>query len=160
MKAVIKKKIFTKEFGVQIISILFIILFTYAAISKLLDHESFTLLLAQSPFLDVYANLLSWLIPVIELMIAVLFFFPKLSLEALWSSLFLMVIFTAYIIIVLSYSESIPCSCGGIITSLSWNQHLYFNIGFIVLAACGILLAYPRKKRFPNSHKALFNKEL
>ena len=139
---------------------LFIILFTYAAISKLLDYENFKLLLEKSPFLGSYANLLSWLIPAIELMIAVLFFFRKLSLEALWSSLFLMVIFTAYIIIVLNFSESIPCSCGGIISSLSWNQHLYFNIGFIVLAAGGILLVYPRKKSFSNSHKALFNKEL
>ncbi len=139
---------------------LFIILFTYAAISKLLDYENFKLLLKQSPFLGAHSNLLGWGIPAAELIIATLFFFPKLSLEALWSSLFLMVIFTAYIIIVLNFSESIPCSCGGIISSLSWNQHLYFNIGFIVLAACGILLAYPRKKSFPNSHKAQFYKEL
>ena len=141
MLAVIKEKIFTKEFVVQIISMLFIILFTYAAISKLLDYENFKLLLKQSPFLGAHANLLGWGIPASELMIAVLFFFPKLSLEGLWSSTFLLMIYSAYIIIVLNFSESIPCSCGGIIPSLSWIQHLYFNIGFIVLAVGGILLS-------------------
>tara|TARA_R100000935_G_scaffold1440_5_gene4693 strand:+ start:10982 stop:11461 length:480 start_codon:yes stop_codon:yes gene_type:complete len=159
MLAVIKEKIFTKEFGVQIISMLFIILFTYAAISKLLKYEDFKLQLSQSPFLSAYADALSWGIPASELTIAALFFFPKLNLEGLWSSFLLMLIFTTYIITVLNFSDYIPCSCGGIISSLSWNQHLYFNIGFIILAACGILLAHPRKK-IPNSHKTLFNKEL
>ena len=155
MKAVIKKKIFTKEFGVQIISILFIILFTYAAISKLLDYENFTLLLAQSPFLGAHANLLGWSIPASELIIAVLFFFPKLSLEALWSSLMLMILFTTYIIIVLNFSESMPCSCGGIISSLSWKQHLYFNLGFILLAVIGVLLSHSRKEDFKLSKNTI-----
>ncbi len=151
MFAVINKEVFTKEVGIQIISILFIILFTYAAVSKLLDHKNFTLLLTQSPFLGAYANLLSWGIPAIELMIASLLVFPKLNLEGLWGSLILMVLFTTYIIIVLNFSESIPCSCGGIISSLSWKQHLYFNIGFIVLAAIGVVLGYIQKTSFLRS---------
>jgi hypothetical protein len=63
-------------------------------------------------------------------------------LWALYASLTLMTIFTAYIIAILQFSYTIPCSCGGVLSKLSWQTHLVFNIGFMVLAAAGILL-YP-----------------
>ncbi len=141
MLTLTKNRIFNKEYLVEIISLLFIILFTYAAISKLLEYEDFNLQLGRSPFLSAYADFLVWGVPAIELIIASFFFFPKLKLTGLWSSFILMVIFTSYIFIVFNFSDSIPCSCGGAIASLSWNQHLIFNIGFTFLAAIGVLLA-------------------
>lgn len=128
------------------ISLLFILLFTYAAVSKLHELEVFRIQLRQSPFIGKYAGILVWGVPVIELLISSILFFPKLKLAGLWSSFMLMVIFTTYIVLVLNLSDSIPCSCVGVIASLSWNQHLIFNIGFTLLAAFGVLLSTKNNK--------------
>lgn len=140
----------TKHLIIEGVSFLFILLFVYAAVSKLLIYEHFQVQLEQSPYLNAFADLLAWGIPAIELLVASLFFLPKLKLIGLWSSFTLMVIFTTYIIIVLNFSNSIPCSCGGVIESLSWNQHLIFNTGFIVVAALGLLLVTTNKEKGRN----------
>ncbi len=127
----------------------FVLLFIYAATSKLLDFETFTIQLAQSPLLSAYAGVIAWLVPGIEIAIALLLMVPKYRTLALHAAFTLMVMFTAYIYIILNFSDFIPCSCGGVLEKLSWTQHLIFNIVFIVLAALAIFfLAYrnPKKK--------------
>lgn len=57
----------------------------------------------------------------------------------LFAAFSIMVMFTAYIYIILNYSSFIPCSCGGILEKLGWKEHLFFNLIFIMLAAAGIL---------------------
>jgi membrane protein CcdC involved in cytochrome C biogenesis len=59
-----------REFTVNVISLLFIVLFIYAAISKVLDYETFTIQLAQSPLLSAYAGIIAWLVPGGEIVIA------------------------------------------------------------------------------------------
>lgn len=35
--------------------------------------------------------------------------------------------------------HNIPCSCGGILESLGWREHLYFNLAFIALAVLALI---------------------
>ncbi|MEM0519024.1 MauE/DoxX family redox-associated membrane protein [Aequorivita flava] len=125
---------------IKVISYLFILLFLYAAVSKLLDFEVFTVQLAQSPLLSAYAELIAWLVPGIEIIIAVLLVVPKFRIIALYAAFTLMVMFTAYIFIILNFSDFIPCSCGGVLEKLSWTQHLIFNVIFIFLAGVAVLV--------------------
>ncbi|PHR12829.1 MAG: hypothetical protein COA40_08165 [Aequorivita sp.] len=129
-----------RELTINLISILFIVLFVYAAISKLLDFETFQIQLAQSPFLGTYAGVLSVLVPAVEILLSVLIIFPRYRIAALIGCFTLMIMFTVYIFIILNFSDYIPCSCGGVLEKLSWTQHLVFNIVFIVLAALAIFL--------------------
>ncbi len=125
---------------IEIISGLIAILFVYAAISKLLDYGTFRLQLSQSPFITGFANLIVWALPVIEITISLLLTFPALRLFGLYASLFLLSLFTAYLVAMLNFSYYIPCSCGGVLSSLSWKQHIVLNIAFIVLSATSIHL--------------------
>ena len=129
-------------------SYLFVLLFLYAAISKLLDFETFTVQLAQSPLLSAYAGVIAWAVPSLEILIAVLLTIPKYRIPALYAAFTLMVMFTAYIYIILNFSDFIPCSCGGVLEKLSWTQHLIFNIVFIILAGVAVLVTswYSSKK--------------
>lgn len=129
-----------KETFVEIISYLFILLFVYAAVSKLLDVEKFRVQVGQSPLLTNMAGFIVWFIPGIEIAISLMLVFPKTRLIALYASFSLMVMFTAYIIAILSFSENIPCSCGGVLSSLGWKEHLIFNIGFVFLGLAGVVL--------------------
>ncbi len=54
-----------------------------------------------------------------------------------------MVMFTAYIVLITRFSDYVPCSCGGVLEKLSWDQHLVFNIGFVVLGFMAIVI-YPK----------------
>ncbi|MDR6785716.1 putative membrane protein YphA (DoxX/SURF4 family) [Pedobacter africanus] len=126
---------------IAIISNGFILLFVYAATSKLLLHDKFVLQIGQSPMLSAYAGLLAWMVPVLELLLALMLVFERLRLVGLYGSLSLMVAFTAYIYIILNYTENIPCSCGGVLEKLGWPEHLVFNIGFVVLAIIAITLS-------------------
>jgi hypothetical protein len=120
----------------------------YAATSKILDFENFKIQLGQSPLLSSYADWITIIVPLSEFFIAFLLLIPKFRFIGLFASYFLMVLFTAYIYIILSYSAFIPCSCGGILEKMTWNQHLVFNIIFIVFAIVAILLTTEHPQLF------------
>jgi uncharacterized membrane protein YphA (DoxX/SURF4 family) len=124
----------------ELICLLYVLLFVYAAVSKLLDFENFQIQLGQSPLLSAFASWVSWLVPTIELIIVLLLLYPKWRVIALLTAFSLMVMFTAYIFIILNYSSFVPCSCGGILEKMGWTEHLIFNIFFVILAILGLLL--------------------
>lgn len=131
----------------EIISGLFFLLFLYSAVDKLYDVQKFIVQLGQSPMLTAFAGYIAWIIPALEIIIAVLVVIPKTTLIGLFASFSLMVMFTAYIFVIMNYSEYIPCSCNGILEGASWAQHLTFNIVFVILAAVGIVMRAKQQKR-------------
>jgi len=126
----------------EIISALFILLFVYAALSKIQDFEKFRVELGKSPILNAFSGCMAFLIPGIELFIAAGLVIKHFQYIALYASFALMVMFSAYIVVILKFSSYVPCSCGGILENMTWTQHLVFNIGFVVLGAIAILI-YP-----------------
>lgn len=140
------------------ICLLYILLFVYAAVSKLLDFENFQVQLGQSPLLSAFAKYVALAVPIIELIIAILLIFPKYRLVGLFASFSLMILFTAYIYIILNYSSFVPCSCGGILEKFGWMEHLIFNILFVLLALIGILLlVYPGNNRLSRMKSITFS---
>lgn len=136
------------------VSYFFILLFCYAAISKLLDFENFQVQLAQSPLLSAYAGFVSYAVILIELETVLLLCIPTRRLLGLYASLGLIAGFTIYIYLILNYSDFIPCSCGGILEKLGWTEHLIFNIGCLVLALAGIF--FHRENRHTRRIQPLF----
>ncbi|MDR6761905.1 putative membrane protein YphA (DoxX/SURF4 family) [Flavobacterium sp. 2755] len=135
-----KTKTSCKKIIVEIICILFVLLFVYAAVSKILEFEKFRVQLGQSPLLSVHAGWISWCVIAGELLTASLLFLPRFRTAALLVSLGIMAMFSAYIFIILNFSSFVPCSCGGILEKMSWDTHLVFNLFFVVLAALGAVL--------------------
>lgn len=129
-------------YWVDLISYLFVFLFVYASISKLVDIAHFRILIGQSPLLTHFAGIIAWFIPLIELVISILLVINRFRLIGLVGSFGLMFMFTLYIIAILQFSEHIPCSCGGVLQSLGWTEHLIFNIAFTLLGLLGIYLEY------------------
>jgi uncharacterized membrane protein YphA (DoxX/SURF4 family) len=129
-----------KSYIVEVICLLYVLLFVYAAVSKLVDFENFQVQLGQSPTLSSYASWISYSVPVLELLIALFLIIPKLRNWGLFAALSLMTMFSSYIFIVLHYSSFVPCSCGGILEKMSWNVHLVFNLFFVLFAITAIVL--------------------
>ena len=138
-----------------LVRILFILLFIYAAVTKLLDFQQFKIQLGQSPLLVSFGNIIAYAIPIIELSIASLLCFQKYQRYGLYASFALMVMFTSYIILILNFSPYVPCSCGGILENMDWNEHLVFNVFFVFLALVAIVFQSGQSKKQDNLHKKL-----
>ena len=113
--------------------LILILVFAYAATSKLLDLPAFRYQLAESPSLQEWARPLSWILPLIELATAGLMLFTWTKRAGLFCSALMLTIFTLYLSIMLAGHRRLPCSCGGLIASLSWKTHILFNLGLILL---------------------------
>lgn len=138
-----------KSIFIELVFLLYMLLFVYAAASKIFDFENFQIQLSQSPVLSAFSYWISRLVPLTELILAALLAIPRFRFKALFGSLILMTMFTAYIFIVLHFSPFVPCSCGGILEKMSWNTHLIFNAVFILCAIPALL--FHRKSEFENS---------
>ncbi|WP_333696017.1 MauE/DoxX family redox-associated membrane protein [Flavobacterium sp.] len=124
----------------ELICLLFVLLFVYAAVSKLLDFENFQVQLGQSPLISSFAGFISFFIPILELLLAFFLIFPKSRRTSLHLSTFLMSTFSAYIFVMINFSPNVPCSCGGILEQLNWKEHLYFNMFFVILGTLALYI--------------------
>src|SRR5690348_10873177 len=117
----------------DIICAMLILLFVYAATTKLSDLASFRLQLSLSPFIGPWAGSIALGLPVIELATAALLTVKNTRFYGLLASLGLLTVFTLYIAAMLLSAVHLPCSCGGVISSLSWKEHLIFNLFFLAI---------------------------
>ncbi|MDD7886113.1 MauE/DoxX family redox-associated membrane protein [Flavivirga sp. 57AJ16] len=134
-----------KNILLELICMLFILLFVYAAVSKFLIFDEFKIQIGQSPVLTAYTSWVAFGVPTIEILISLALVIPKFRLPALYAAFTLMIMFTTYIFIILNFSDFIPCSCGGVLEKLDWTEHLIFNIFFVVLAFIGVMILSPQK---------------
>src|SRR6185295_9105979 len=135
-----------KKIILEIVSALLVLLFLYAGLSKFLTFKHFIGEMNNQPFPNWMTPYLVWSIPSIEILLVAGLIFDKTRKPALWGSFILMSLFTIYTATVLMHFFAyVPCSCGGVISKLSWPQHLVFNLFFVGLACTGLWIM--RKKK-------------
>lgn len=129
-----------KKTIVEIIAYVFVILFLYTGVGKLMEYDVAKEQIGLSPLLEPIAPEVVIILPILEILTAILLFFPKTRGYGLKASFVLMSAFTGYIIYILSYNDQLPCTCGGVLEKMSWPQHLLFNSVMIILSLAGIIL--------------------
>ncbi|KFF17772.1 MauE/DoxX family redox-associated membrane protein [Flavobacterium hydatis] len=145
----------SKNIILDITCLLYVFLLVYAAMNKGLDFENFKVELGQSPLLSAFADWISWAVLIGEFVIAILLLFPSTRIKGLYAGFCLMTMFTAYIFIMLNYSSFLPCSCGGILEKMSWQEHLLFNIFFVLIAGLALWLNHPQSNSGKKSTRLL-----
>lgn len=126
----------------DVLAFMFIFLFMYAAVSKLIDIQKFRVQISQSPMLTNVSGFVSVVVPFVEVGISLLMIFARTRLLGFVGFFALMVMFTTYIYIIMNYSEHVPCSCGGILQNMGWKDHLIFNAAFVALGGLAAGLQY------------------
>jgi hypothetical protein len=122
----------------HIIYLLLVMLWVYAAVSKLADYGLFIKQLDRQPLPDWSASILSWLLPTAELVTALLLSFERTRNYGLATSCVMLTSFTIYTGLALSRAYgSIPCSYGGIFSFMQWKGHLIFNAAATTAAFSG-----------------------
>ena len=119
---------------------MFIVLLTYAGLTKFLEGHRFYDNLRNSPIIggETLASLASWMVPLAELAVALLLVKSRTRLIGLYGALGLMLLFTGYTVAIVFIAPYRPCSCGGVISLLSWEQHLVLNVVLLLLALLAI----------------------
>ena len=143
-----------KKVFVRGASFLLVLLFLYAAFSKLADYGEFRTNLSESPHIGRYASVLAWFIPAAEIYISLMLLFNVTRLNGLYAAFALMLAFTVYIAMLLGSGSELPCECGGILNEMSWETHLVFNCLFVALSGAAALLERRRLKRLKSATPA------
>lgn len=150
-----KAKIMKKNIILDIVIALTMFLFLYAASSKVMEYDEFRVQLSRSPMTSRFYNELAFLVPAVEIAICFLLAIPKTKLIGLYASFCLMYAFTAYIAIMMIFSPTLPCSCGGILSRMGWGAHLVFNISFTLLCGAGVIIEVSKKQVITTSTVSL-----
>ncbi|SEN08485.1 Methylamine utilisation protein MauE [Mucilaginibacter gossypiicola] len=129
-----------KELIISIVKYLCLFLFIYTAYAKLADHDRFYKGLTKVHLVSGYAMVISYLVPAIEILISILLIIPNTVKIGLISFMTTMTAFTVYIICAMIWEPKLPCHCGGAIEKLSWMQHIWFNLAFIILTIIALWL--------------------
>lgn len=131
----------------QLILTCLILLFCYTAISKLMDVEEFRRQLANQELPGWSKDALVWLIPLSEITVSILLLFRTTRMIGLYGSALLMLLFTGYIgLVVFDFFDRTPCSCGGVLRSMTFEWHLVFNLFFLALSLLGIYMFHSQNK--------------
>lgn len=130
----------TKERITFLIILACLFLFLISAYAKIEDHERFANGLAKVQLIAGHATFISWMVPIVEIGVSMLLITPRTHRWGLYGFVGLMIVFTIYILSMILWEEKLPCHCNLIIEQLSWTAHLWFNLGFIVLALYALWL--------------------
>lgn len=121
-----------------------ILFWLYVGMDKIWIHDAFELSLVRQPLIGAFAPILSWLMPLLEISLAVLLFMPNKKLEYLgWSvSLLLILIFSIYIALgVFGLLKDAPCMCSSFLTNVNRITHLWINGLLFILSLTGFFMS-------------------
>src|SRR5690606_5004276 len=84
--------------SLELIVFLFVLLFVFAAVTKLMEGDRFFNNLNNSPLLGsrTIATILAWAVPILEIVVALFIAWPKTRLKGLYGALGLIILFTIY----------------------------------------------------------------
>ena len=127
---------------IELVKYLLAILFIYAGTYKISDIGLFASQMYQSPLLSSsLVSCFSFGIPLVEILIGLLLLISKkLEYALLWTSFSLMLLFSAYLIMLFTLYEKPPCACGGILSGMDYPVHIAFNIFFTLISGLALYL--------------------
>ncbi|UZD21816.1 MauE/DoxX family redox-associated membrane protein [Algoriphagus halophytocola] len=123
----------------KISSTLLILLWTYTGFDKLIRWDSSRKAFLNQPMPNELEEVLAFVIPGIELLIALLLLFSVTRWWGYLGSILLLTVFTTYVgLIWVGAFPRVPCNCAGILESLGWAEHFVLNMICIGIAVWGI----------------------
>jgi len=151
-KEITRKGFFLKKINIKqistVIAYVFIILFIYAALRKIVDHKMyyneisyFPLLVKNSefPLIHKIGGWAFWLISFSEITAAVMLSNNKWRKIGFSLSFFLIVIITFYLLLIINFSKLIPFYFGAILPNVPIYGHILFNTTLILMLLVPIM---------------------
>ena len=123
----------------RIFTTLLILLWTYTGFDKLFRFSESRRAFYNQTFPAELAEILSYAVPISELLIALLLLFSVTRWWGYLGSLLLLSVFTTYVgLIWVGAFPRVPCNCAGILESMGWAEHFVLNMVCIGLGVWGL----------------------
>jgi uncharacterized membrane protein YphA (DoxX/SURF4 family) len=134
-------KHFKDQLMSRVLSSLLILVWIYTGFEKLFKFEQSRKAFLNQTFPTELAEILSYSVPITELLIASLLLFPVTRWWGYLGSTLLLTVFVTYVgLIWVGAFPRVPCNCAGIIESLGWGAHFVLNMFLIGAAVLGLRL--------------------
>ncbi|WP_144605864.1 MauE/DoxX family redox-associated membrane protein [Algoriphagus algorifonticola] len=118
---------------------LLVLVWTYTGLEKVINFGSSRKAFHNQPFPAELAEILSYSIPMAELLISLLLLFSVTRWWGYLGSMLILTVFITYVgLIWVGAFPRVPCNCAGLIESLGWSGHFYLNLGLIVVGIWGM----------------------
>ncbi|WP_289030361.1 MauE/DoxX family redox-associated membrane protein [uncultured Algoriphagus sp.] len=128
-------------------SYLLAFLWTYTGLDKLIRFEQSRKAFHNQTFPAELADVLSYAVPLAELLLAILLVFQITRWWGYLGSILLLTVFITYVgLIWVGAFPRVPCNCAGLIDSMGWREHLILNSAFLVFAIWGLKMDYKKQK--------------
>jgi len=119
--------------------VLLIAVWCYTASDKLIRFGESRNAFRNQTFPVELAEILSYAVPGVELLLALLLLFSVTRWWGYLGSVLLLTVFITYVgLIWVGAFPRVPCNCAGILESLGWAEHFWINLGLIGMAVYGI----------------------
>ncbi|KKO89180.1 hypothetical protein AAW12_23950 [Sphingobacterium sp. Ag1] len=136
----------TKTFISELIIFLLIILWAYTFASKIFDFDTFDRQIKGAYLLSRAGSVLPYLLQAVHLVIVVLLVNKKWRWLGLFSSLSVLTLYTAYLIYILKFAPTIPCSCIAVMKGMNWSEQLSFNFIALAINIIGLITFFTLKR--------------
>ncbi|WP_353151561.1 MauE/DoxX family redox-associated membrane protein [Chryseobacterium sp.] len=140
----------------ELIIFILILVWAYTFASKIFDFDTFNRQIKGAYLLSAGGSVLPYILQAVHLGIVILLLNKSWRRLALITSLFVLIIYTAYLIYILKYAPSIPCSCIAVFRGMNWQDQLYFNFIALIINIIG-LITFFSLRRTPHSFQATYN---
>lgn len=132
------------EIQEQIPVFILVVIWTYTGTEKLLDWNRSWNAFHNQTFPRELADIISYVIPISEILLALLLAFTFTRWWGLIGSLLLLSVLNTYIgLIWWGAFPRVPCNCAGFLESMGWEAHFWFNA---VLTLMVVFVLFLNKK--------------
>ena len=123
----------------KVLASILIGIFGYTGLDKVIRFKDSRRAFHNQAFPAELAEFLTFSIPVVELLIALLLLFSVTRWWGYLGSILLLTVFITYVgLIWVGAFPRVPCNCAGILESLGWAEHFWMNLGLIGISIYGI----------------------
>lgn len=119
---------------ISVVTFILAVLFLYTAVDKFKTIDKFTQIMGRIYLPEFMVPVVAWGVPIVEVIIVLALLTPKFRKYGLLASAILLAIFTIYITTLKLTGLRLPCNCGGIVSSLSWWNHIILNTVLMALS--------------------------
>jgi len=142
----------TKTHILKIIAVLLLALWIPTSLDKLMNFDRFKADIGRQPLNESLLTTLAYILPFIEISIVIWLVVRSSRWVGYGLSSLLMVAFTGFVWLAWQKAwPKLPCGCGKLISTISWQQHFWFNLFFLIISILGLLLTIRQRKKLKSN---------
>ncbi|WP_411028063.1 MauE/DoxX family redox-associated membrane protein [Sphingobacterium sp. SRCM116780] len=129
----------TKTIGEAIVFLL-VLMWVYTFVSKAIDFDTFKRQITGSYLISGTGRMLPYILQAVHAVIVVLLMVKAWRKAGLITSISLLVLYTGYLLYILKFAPSVPCTCIALLRGMTWENQLVVNLIVLPLNIIGLII--------------------